>query len=153
VGTLLSAALPFAQQMLEGSGEFFPFAVGLSGEGETRVISGGPDVGVRADSSAVRSLLIDGLGTNVMTFARQRSSATFAWPTRTQFASNSNTWTASQSRWPCRTRRSVSEASATATSGRRRALGPFGIRERPRRRALIAISEHRIDHRSREFDD
>jgi hypothetical protein len=58
---LLGAALPFAQQMLERSGEFFPIAVGLSAEGETRMISGGPDVGIRPDSSVVRSLLLDGL--------------------------------------------------------------------------------------------
>jgi hypothetical protein len=56
---LLGAALPFAEQMLERSREFFPFAVGLSGEGETRVISGLPDAGIRPESTVVRSLLLD----------------------------------------------------------------------------------------------
>ena len=37
---LLNAALPFGQQMLETYGEFFPYGVALSVEGEARMVAG-----------------------------------------------------------------------------------------------------------------
>jgi len=50
---LLNAALPFAQQMLETDGEFFPFAVAVDVHSDTRMIMGGPELGERPPSAEV----------------------------------------------------------------------------------------------------
>jgi hypothetical protein len=42
---LLDAALPFAQESLTKHGEFFPYAISLSDEGEIAVVMGHPGVG------------------------------------------------------------------------------------------------------------
>jgi hypothetical protein len=56
----VNAALPFAQQMLEKEGEFYPYGVALSDQGETQMIAGygGGDA---PTSAAVLETLIAGL--------------------------------------------------------------------------------------------
>lgn len=63
---LLNAALPFAQQMLDKNGEFYPYGVVLTDAGEGEMLAGwtGDD---HPPSDEVLSLLLEG--------ARQRSSA------------------------------------------------------------------------------
>jgi hypothetical protein len=58
---LLNAALPFAQQMLERHGEFFPYGVALGASGDTRIVAGEPGQGERPLSTEVIALLIEGL--------------------------------------------------------------------------------------------
>ncbi len=57
---LLNAALPFAQEMLEKHGDFLPYGVSLSLEGEGSMVTG-YEGDERPISSEVLSLLIDGL--------------------------------------------------------------------------------------------
>jgi hypothetical protein len=58
---LLNAALPFAQQMLERHGEFFPYGVTLGASGDTRMVAGQPGQGERPPSTEVLALLVEGL--------------------------------------------------------------------------------------------
>lgn len=60
---LLNAALPFAQQMLDERGEFFPYAVGLDASNDVRMIATEPDLGEAPPSEEVLALLIAGLRT------------------------------------------------------------------------------------------
>ncbi len=62
---LLNAALPFAQQMLDKNGKFYPYGVGLTDGGDSEMLAGwtGDE---HPPSDQVLSLLLDG--------ARQRSS-------------------------------------------------------------------------------
>jgi hypothetical protein len=57
---LLNMTLPFAQQMLSKSGEFYPFGATVTTKGETRLLAG--DLGHEHPASAdVHSLLVDRL--------------------------------------------------------------------------------------------
>ena len=58
---LLNAALPFAQQMLDEHGEFFPFAVAVDVYSDTRMIMGDPDLGERPPSAEVISTILQEL--------------------------------------------------------------------------------------------
>lgn len=58
---LLGEALPIAQQFLENSGEFYPYALALTAEGEMRVIAGDPGEGDNPESTAVLGTLYEGL--------------------------------------------------------------------------------------------
>lgn len=58
---LVNAALPFAQQMLDQHGEFFPYAVALETSGTERFIAGDPGDGERPPSASVLETLVDGL--------------------------------------------------------------------------------------------
>jgi hypothetical protein len=58
---LVNAALPFAAQMLEQHGEFFPYGVALDASGEVRMIAGDPGHGERPPSADVLSTLVAGL--------------------------------------------------------------------------------------------
>jgi hypothetical protein len=58
---LVNAALPFATQMLESHGEFFPFGVALDGSGATRMVAGDPGHGEQPASADVLSTLVAGL--------------------------------------------------------------------------------------------
>jgi hypothetical protein len=58
---LLDAALPFAQQMLEKHGEFFPYAVALDEAGEVRMVAADPGLGERPLSTDVLDTLVAGL--------------------------------------------------------------------------------------------
>lgn len=60
---MLNAALPFAQQMLDERGEFFPYAVGLDASNDVRMIAAEPDLGEAPPSEEVLALLIAGLRT------------------------------------------------------------------------------------------
>jgi hypothetical protein len=61
---LLNAALPFAQQMLDKHGEFFPFAVAVDVHSDTRMIMGDPDLGERPPSAEVLSTILEELQRN-----------------------------------------------------------------------------------------
>lgn len=58
---LLDAALPFATQMLDEHGEFFPYGVALDAAGNERMIAGDPGSGERPESSEVLATLVQGL--------------------------------------------------------------------------------------------
>jgi hypothetical protein len=60
VDGLLNAALPFGQEMLEKHGEFFPYGMALSDDGEARMVAGytGDE---HPPSLEVLALLVDGL--------------------------------------------------------------------------------------------
>ena len=58
---LLDAALPFAQDMLAEHGEFFPYAMSLSTDGEEAIVAGDPGTGERPASTDVLSVLVSGL--------------------------------------------------------------------------------------------
>ena len=58
---LLDESLPFAQEMLEKHGEFFPYAVAMSTTGEISLIAGDPGDGEQPTSVAVLEVLTDGL--------------------------------------------------------------------------------------------
>jgi hypothetical protein len=58
---LLNASLPFAQQMLEKHGEFFPYAVAITAFGETRLVAGDPGLGEQPTSAEVLHMLLGGL--------------------------------------------------------------------------------------------
>lgn len=58
---LLDVALPFAQQMLDKHGEFFPYAVVLDGDGAPRMVAGDPGQGERPASLDVLDILLDGI--------------------------------------------------------------------------------------------
>lgn len=55
---LVNAALPFAQQMLDKHGEFFPFAVAVDLHSDIRMILGDPDLGERPPSAEVLSTIL-----------------------------------------------------------------------------------------------
>jgi hypothetical protein len=57
---LVNAALPFAQQMLDEKGEFYPYAVALSDEGETQMVMGWGG-GEQPTSAAMVETLVAGL--------------------------------------------------------------------------------------------
>jgi|SRR5215469_711484 len=57
---LLNVTLPFAQQMLEKSGEFYPFGAAVTANGETRLIAGDPAQGEHPASAEVLSTLLKG---------------------------------------------------------------------------------------------
>jgi hypothetical protein len=59
---LLNGALPFAVQMLEEHGEFYPYALGLDDSGEIRMQAAEPGTGENPNSEDVLVLLYDGLG-------------------------------------------------------------------------------------------
>jgi hypothetical protein len=58
---MLNAALPFAQQMLDKRGEFFPYAVKLANGGEISMVAGDPGLGERPASTDVLEVLYTGL--------------------------------------------------------------------------------------------
>jgi hypothetical protein len=58
---LSNTTLPFAKQMLEKSGEFFPFGATVAVSGETAFLAGDPGQGEHPRSTDVLSLLVDGL--------------------------------------------------------------------------------------------
>lgn|SRR5690606_39076846 len=58
---LVGAALPFAQQMLEQHGEFFPYAVALDESGEARMVAADPGMGEQPASLDVLAALASGL--------------------------------------------------------------------------------------------
>jgi hypothetical protein len=58
---LLNAALPFAQQMLDQHGEFFPYGIALSAPGDARMIAGDPEQGEHPSSGQVLATLVQGL--------------------------------------------------------------------------------------------
>ena len=58
---LVNASLPFAQQMLDEHGEFFPHAVALDETGDLRMIAGDPGQGEQPASASVLATLVDGL--------------------------------------------------------------------------------------------
>ena len=60
---LLAASLPFAQEMLDKRGEFFPYAAAITASGETRLIAGDPGEGEQPTSVAVIDVLVAGLRT------------------------------------------------------------------------------------------
>ena len=57
---LVNAALPFAQQMLDKSGEFYPYGVALTDQGETRMVAG-DGLGEHPASATVLETLVSGL--------------------------------------------------------------------------------------------
>lgn len=58
---LLNSALPFAQQMLDERGEFFPYGVALSAAGEARMVAGDPGQGEHPRSQDVLRTIVEGL--------------------------------------------------------------------------------------------
>jgi len=58
---LVGAALPFAEQMLDQHGEFFPYAVALDEVGEARMVAADPDSGEQPASLDVIATLVEGL--------------------------------------------------------------------------------------------
>lgn len=58
---LLDESLPFARDLLERNGEFFPYAIALSTSGEFRPVAGDPGEGDQPSSVAVLQTLLDGL--------------------------------------------------------------------------------------------
>ena len=58
---LLNVTLPFAQQMLAKSGEFYPFGAAVTADGETRLLAGDPSQGEHPARAEVLSTLLGGL--------------------------------------------------------------------------------------------
>lgn len=58
---LLNSALPFARQMLDKNGEFFPFAAAVDVHSDTRMIMGDPDLGERPPSAEVIATILQDL--------------------------------------------------------------------------------------------
>jgi hypothetical protein len=58
---LVNAALPFAQQMLDKHGEFFPFAVAVDVHSDTRMIMADPALGERPPSAEVLATILQEL--------------------------------------------------------------------------------------------
>jgi len=58
---LVNAALPFATQLLEEHGEFFPYGVALDASGEARMVAGDPGQGEQPASLDVLATLVSGL--------------------------------------------------------------------------------------------
>ena len=58
---LVGAALPFAEQMLDQHGEFFPYAVALDHAGEARMVGADPGGGEQPASADVLATLTEGL--------------------------------------------------------------------------------------------
>ena len=58
---LLDASLPVAQEMLDQHEEFFPYALAVTGSGETIQIAGDPGEGEQSSSVAVLQILFEGL--------------------------------------------------------------------------------------------
>lgn len=58
---LLDESLPFARDMLEKSGEFFPYAIALTTSGEVNLVAGDPGEGDQPSSVAVLQTLVAGL--------------------------------------------------------------------------------------------
>jgi hypothetical protein len=58
---LVNAAIPFAAQMLDERGEFFPYGVSLDSAGEERMVAADPENGERPASAAVLTTLVEGL--------------------------------------------------------------------------------------------
>jgi hypothetical protein len=61
---LLNVTLPFAQQVLANSGEFYPFGAAVTASGETQLIAGDPRQGEHPPSAEVLSSLVDGFRQN-----------------------------------------------------------------------------------------
>ncbi len=53
-------ALPFAQQMIEKRGEFYPFGASVTSDGETRMVAGDPDGTEHPPSQAVLETILEG---------------------------------------------------------------------------------------------
>lgn len=60
---LLNASLPFAQQMLEKRGEFFPYGSVISLDGEMRMVAGEPGQGDRPLSNDVIATMLAAIET------------------------------------------------------------------------------------------
>lgn len=58
---LVNATLPFAQQMLERHGEFFPFAAGVTADGIVELFGADPGADDRPASTDVLDQLVGGL--------------------------------------------------------------------------------------------
>jgi hypothetical protein len=61
VDQLLNEALPFAQQMLDRRGEFYPYAVKMTAGGETGMVAAEPGQGEHPESTDVLAMLYAGL--------------------------------------------------------------------------------------------
>jgi hypothetical protein len=58
---LVNVALPFARQMLEEHGEFFPYGVAIDESGEARMVAADPAQGEQPASVEVLATLVAGL--------------------------------------------------------------------------------------------
>jgi hypothetical protein len=58
---LLNASLPFAQQMLDKHGEFYPYAVTITASGETLLVAGEPGQGEHPNNADILQVLVEGL--------------------------------------------------------------------------------------------
>ena len=58
---LLNAALPFAQQMLDKNGEFYPFGASVALDGKHAMVAAEPGQGEHPKSDEVLALLLDGI--------------------------------------------------------------------------------------------
>jgi hypothetical protein len=58
---LLNAVLPFAQQLLEAHGEFFPFGATVDSAGQIALAAADPSKGERPDSQSVLEALYEGV--------------------------------------------------------------------------------------------
>jgi hypothetical protein len=64
---LLNAVLPFAQQMLERHGEFYPYAATMTQVGEIEMKAGDPGAGEHPESLSVLDVLYRGISTRLDT--------------------------------------------------------------------------------------
>jgi hypothetical protein len=58
---MLNEALPFAQQMLDRHGEFYPYALKMTADGQTGMAAADPGEGDHPDSQTILSMLHQGL--------------------------------------------------------------------------------------------
>jgi hypothetical protein len=58
---LLNEALPFAQQMLDKSGEFYPYGAAIGADGQVAMFGADPGQGEHPKSSDVIAMLVGGL--------------------------------------------------------------------------------------------
>ena len=58
---LLNLSLPFAQEMLDKHGEFFPYGAAVAASGDSKLVAGNPGEGEQPTSSGVLAQLVNGL--------------------------------------------------------------------------------------------
>lgn len=61
---LAGAAIDVAQQFLNRTGEFYPFGIALSSDGETRMLEADPDLGEHPESQAIIDSLYLGIASD-----------------------------------------------------------------------------------------
>ncbi len=105
---LVNATLPFAQQMLEGHGEFFPFAAAVTSDGTIELVGTDPGADDRPASTEVLNQLVGGLRDRV---GNLRAAALVADPTIIAAA------VASRRGPPCSVRSPCWPATGCATAG------------------------------------